>query len=100
MNRIEIILPEEQIQLAYRLGELRNRKKILFGEKTYAGTHSSLKIHEIGALGEVATAYYLKVPVDQTIFETHGDNGLDLITKELGKVQVKTTTYWDEPLLR
>jgi len=66
---------------------------------TYCGKRQSLEAHQIGLVGELATAQWFGVDVDHEIYQ-HGDNGIDLNLPILGKTAVKSTTYKDNPWLR
>ena len=79
------------------LAKKRNKKEAKFGACTYGRKQGSCMAHFIGIAGEYAVAKSLNVPLDERIFEDHGDDGIDLND---GKWGVKTTTYLDDPYLR
>lgn len=105
MSRIKITLTNEEVLFAKKLAQKRDAKKVRFGAGQYAEcsvkTGSSENSHFYGILGEMAVAKHFGVKVDEEIFDSHGDDGIDLFIKKLGgKTQVKTTTYPKDPFLR
>ena len=106
MSRITIKLTPQEIKKAKSIAKKRDAKKAKFGAGRYGAcssktrTGSSENSHFIGLLGEIATAKYFDVKIDTKIYDNHGDDGIDLEIPDLGKTQVKTTTYTNKPLLR
>tara|TARA_R110002020_G_scaffold466313_1_gene688772 strand:+ start:108 stop:635 length:528 start_codon:yes stop_codon:yes gene_type:complete len=104
MARVTIELTKKDIRFAKSLAKKRDAKKQRFGAGRYAAcsdkTGSSEKSHYYGLLGEIAVAKFFDVEVDETIYDNHGDSGVDLEVPKFGRCQVKTTTYTDKPLLR
>lgn len=98
--RIKIKLPKEKKEEALALALQRNKKEKRFGGKTYNDTMTAQNSHNIGIIGEATVAYYLNIPIDSRIFHNKGDDGVDLVHSTLGNIAVKTTTYYEEPLLR
>lgn len=48
----------------------------------------------------MAVAYHFGTEIDREIYDGRGDDGTDVEIPGYGKVQVKTTTYGQEPWLR
>ena len=79
--------------------KLRNAKDARLADTTYGHRQSPQSAHEVGLFGEVAASHHWNISIDTETYDWHGDNGIDLVI-DGKKVSVKTTTYWDEPLLR
>jgi hypothetical protein len=92
-----IILTEEDLCFIRDLAKKRNAKQAIFGTSTYGGKRRPAMAHFIGLGGEFAVAKSIGTQVDTRIFETHGDDGIDILE---GKWGVKTTTYLTDPYLR
>ena len=99
-KRIQIFLPQEKRDYALELALQRNKKEKRFGGKTYNNTMTAQNSHNMGILAEAAVAHHYNVDIDSRIFNNKGDDGVDLVIPRFGNVAVKSTTYWDEPLLR
>jgi hypothetical protein len=99
-RRVKVTLSAEQFQLANKLADARNKKERKFGAMTYGGVRGSRQAHIIGIVPELAVCVLGNGSVDERIFDSHGDEGIDAILPGLGKVGVKTTTYEKEPYLR
>ena len=99
-NRVKIDLPQEKLKEAVEIAKQRDAKKEKFGSKSYNNTYkSSEDVHIVGAVGEAAVAHFFGVEMDKTIFQEHGDAGVDNTVKSYS-IEVKTTTYWKDPYLR
>ena len=100
-NRVKIDLPVEKLNEAIEIAKKRDAKKEKFGSKSYNNTYrSSEDVHIVGAVGEAAVAHFFGVDMDKTIFQEHGDAGVDNSVEGCGNIEVKTTTYWKDPYLR
>ena len=100
-SRVKIDLPQEKLQEAMQIAKERDVKKERFGSKSYNNTYkSSEDVHIVGAVGEAAVAHFFGVEMDKTIFQEHGDAGVDNSIDGYGNIEVKTTTYWKDPYLR
>jgi hypothetical protein len=100
-RRVPVALTAYNLKLALELAGQRNGKERRYGAMTYGGKQSGLGAHTVGILAEMAVAQHYGVQVDQTIYQTHGDNGIDLQNvAQYGRVGVKCTTYTRQPLLR
>lgn len=84
--------------IASYLAKLRNGKEVNYGAMTYGSIRGSEEAHYIGLYAEVAIAHYYDAKLDYNIYK-RGDNGIDLIIKNL-PICVKATTYWRRPFLR
>jgi len=93
-------LSKDQIKLARDLATKRNAKSARFGSKTYNDKHKSEDVHFMGVLSELAVALVCKTKLDTNIYNNKGDEGFDLVLPKLGRCNVKTTTYKDDPFLR
>lgn len=94
-----IVLSPEDCTKALALVEGRNRKESRLGAMTYGGVRGGAEAHLIGMFGEMAVAKFFGLPVDERIFDHHGDDGIDLENGSR-KYGVKCTTYLDEPYMR
>lgn len=83
-----------------QMAKQRNGKEKRFGSRTYADKQSGLMAHTIGIVAELAVADLFKVKFDDRIFDSHGDDGVDLVLPVVGCTSVKATTYLKEPFLR
>ena len=94
MNKFtEITLTDEDLLKAESLAKARDAKKSKFGSGRHGKlTDSSEKSHLYGLAGEVAICNYLKIPLDETIYSDHGDEGYDLIIMGM-KADVKVATH-------
>jgi hypothetical protein len=99
-RRVMVKLPQRVVDQALKLAEERNAKEKRYGAMTYGGKLGGVQAHILGILGEAAVAYQTGQDVDRRIFDTHGDDGIDLIVPGMGKVGIKTTTYVDDPYMR
>ena len=99
-RRVKVTLSDSQLAFANKLAEARNKKESRFGAMTYGGVRGSKQAHLIGIIPEMAVCMLGGGKVDERIFESHGDEGVDAVLPQFGKVGVKTTTYEDEPYLR
>lgn len=99
-RRIRVMLSDGQLLYANKLAEARNKKESRFGAMTYGGVRGSKQAHLIGIIPEMAVCILGGGKVDERIFESHGDEGIDAILPQFGKVGIKTTTYEDDPYLR
>ena len=96
---ISVKLTAPLLQLAELLSGNRNQKEQRFGAMTYGGVRGGQEAHYIGVCAEIAVAHHFDAKLDINTYQQRGDNGPDLII--LGrKVEVKTTTYKNDPLLR
>jgi hypothetical protein len=98
--RIPIKITQTQLKKLQDLAKARNAKSKRFGEQTYNNKQTGNDTHLIGLLGEFAVSQHFEVPLDENIYDNHGDVGADFVLEELGRTEVKTTTYISEPLLR
>lgn len=80
------------------LASLHNGKESHFGAMTYGSVRGGEEAHLIGLYAEVAISHYFNVPIDVSTYE-RGDTGTDLFINGK-KISVKSTTYWNAPLLR
>ena len=89
---IKIILYAEDIAKAYAIANSRWKGKEDFGStRNYRKSKTSERVHQIGALGEVAVAKYYGWDVD-ILPRIKGDNGSDFLF--CGKhIDVQTTSY-------
>lgn len=100
-RRVRVSLPLAKVKEAVEIAKQRNNKESKFGAMTYGGKLSGLKAHVIGMLAEIAVAHYFSQKVDSSIFDDHGDDGVDITNiPGYGVVGVKCTTYYDEPYMR
>jgi len=96
---IPVELSQPLIQFADVLSKLRNAKSAILGADTFNNMTGN-DSHRIGLYGEIAVGHYYNVPIDIMIYDDHGDriNGdLEVRGKQ---VEVKTSTYVDDPYLR
>ena len=89
---IKVILYAEDIAKAYAIANLRWNGKENFGStRNYGKSKTSERVHQIGALGEVAVAKYYNLDID-ILPRIQGDNGSDFLCH--GKhFDVQTTSY-------
>jgi len=98
-RRVKVVLPADKVAHALATAKARNRKEASFGAMTYGGKLGGVEAHNLGILGEAAVAYVTGQGIDERIFDSHGDEGIDITLK--GKnLGVKTTTYPSDPYLR
>ncbi len=95
-----VVLTPERLKQAVDLATARNKKEPCMGPMTYGGRLSGNQAHLVGILGEQAVAQHYGLLVDASVYDRHGDQGVDLVIPCLGVSGVKTTTYLDDPLLR
>jgi len=89
----EIILSSTDILKVESLAKARDAKKSKFGSGRHGKlTDSSEQSHFYGLAGEVAICKYLNIPLDETIYSDHGDEGYDLIIMGM-KADVKVATH-------
>ena len=98
--RVTVNLTDKQLDKLDQLAKARNKKSKRFGACTYNSDQTGNDTHLIGLLGEFAVSQHFEVPLDETIYDNHGDVGADFVIDGLGRAEVKTTTYYAEPLLR
>lgn len=88
---------------AETLGKARNEKSKRFGQRLYSETSkikSGNETHYLGVIAELTVAKYFSIEMNKEIYDSHGDCGHDLIIPGLGKTELKTTTYVNDPFLR
>jgi hypothetical protein len=99
MNRKFIQIEDGELNKLYNLATRRNEKERIYGSRTYGNKDNSLWIHYAGLIGEFGCAKWLGVKVDETIFATHGDRGVDFTYNGLA-IDVKTSLNYDNPYLK
>lgn len=100
-RRIRVDIPIGKVKRAVEFAKKRNGKENKFGAMTYGGKLSGIKAHVIGILAEEAVAQYFGKSIDTEVFDSHGDDGVDLPSVPgYGSVGVKSTTYGDDPYMR
>lgn len=89
---IKVILYASDIAQAYDLAHLRWEGKENFNStRNYKKSKTSERVHQIGALGEVAVAKYYGWDID-ALQRINGDKGSDFVLR--GKrIDVQTTSY-------
>lgn len=102
MSKLIKKLNQKQIVKLFTLAKARNQKARKFGSSGFGRfrRNSGFYIHFIGLIGEFGVSQFLKVPLNEVIYDNHGDEGWDFDVKKFGKVDVKTTTYFKDPYLR
>jgi hypothetical protein len=99
-RRVSVVLSDKQFEIALDLAKKRNQKEARFGAMTYGGKRKSLEAHLIGIVPEMAISIICNAEIDSRIFTDHGDDGVDLVSKDNGVMSIKATTYYDDPYLR
>lgn len=84
--------------MAIYLSRLHNEKESKFGAMTYGEKRGGEEAHLIGLIAEVAISHYFNSPINVDKYEK-GDSGTDTVINGK-KISIKSTTYWDNPLLR
>jgi len=88
---IRVNVLDEDIKEARRLATVRNDRKQALGikSKRYDKGRTDWQSHFFGLRGEIAAAKFLGLEVDTTE-HLSGDHGIDLVTSQGFKIQVKT----------
>lgn len=98
---IAIELPRPIHQIGYQIAKDRNEKAKKYGDRDYKkkpGTGE--KTHRSGVWAELACALFFDVDADLRIFDSHGDDGVDIITRSGIKIDVKGNNNVIAPWLR
>jgi len=103
ISYVQIHISKKEVNQACDLAKKRDAKKVLYGAGRHGElTSSSEESHIRGLIGEIAICKYLKKRVDTKIYDTHGDDGFDIITNK-GKADIKTCHHpiaWTKPELK
>jgi hypothetical protein len=99
-RRVKISLTQEEYDFSASIAKQRGAKESRFGAMTYGNKRGGIEAHMLGVIPEMAVAKLLGCEIDTEVFDSHGDNGIDLQSKRHGKIGVKNTTYKNDPFLR
>ena len=99
-GRLRVFLEEHEFDVVTRLAKERDKKFDLYGHGTYGGVLTSRHSHVAGLAAEMAVSLLGGGEIDERVYDTHGDDGIDLELPMFGKVGVKSTSYATEPYMR
>lgn len=99
----QVYVSEKDMRKVHDLAKKRDAKKELYGAGRHGElTTSSEESHIRGLIGEIAICKYLNKRVDTKIYDTHGDDGFDIVTSK-GRADIKTCHHpiaWTKPELK